>query len=141
MNQAVMKNQSRRNFIEQAAALGAGALAAGTPYAITPQSKALIHHVFFWLKQPGNVADRKKLTEGLQTLKAIPVIQQLHIGYPASTEKREVVDNSWDVSELMFFEDLASQKIYQGHPIHQAFIQNYSHLWAKVVVYDAMDVL
>lgn len=136
-----MTDTSRRNFIEQAAVLGAGAFAATYPHSSTSQSKALIHHVFFWLKQPGSVADRKKLVEGLLTLKAIPAIKQLHIGYPASTEKRAVVDNSWDVSELMFFDDLAGQKVYQDHPIHQAFIQNYSHLWTKVVVYDAMDVV
>lgn len=135
-----MTDRSRRDFIEQAAVLGTGGLVSTYAYSSTPQSKVLIHHVFFWLKQPGSEADRKKLVEGLQTLKAIPTIKQLHIGYPASTEKREVVDNSWDVSELMFFDDLAGQKVYQDHPIHQAFVQNYSHLWARVVVYDAMDV-
>jgi len=135
-----MTDQSRRNFIEQAAILGAGTLVTVNPHSSAITSKMLLHHVFFWLKQPGSVSDRKKLVEGLQTLKAIPTIKQLHIGYPASTEKREVVDNSWDVSELMFFDDLAGQKVYQDHPIHQAFVQNYSHLWNKVVVYDAMDV-
>jgi len=136
-----MADQSRRDFIEKAAVLGAGTLAAAYPHSSITQTKVLIHHVFFWLKQPGSVTDRKKLVEGLQTLKAIPTIKELHIGYPASTEKREVVDNSWDVSELMFFDDLAGQKVYQDHPVHQAFVQNYSHLWAKVVVYDAMDVV
>ncbi|MFZ6025185.1 MAG: Dabb family protein [Bacteroidota bacterium] len=136
-----MTDQSRRNFIEQATVLGAGALVTTNPHSFTLQSKVLLHHVFFWLKQPGSETDRKKLVEGLLTLKAISTIKQLHIGYPASTEKREVVDNSWDVSELMFFDDLAGQKVYQDHPIHQAFIQNYSHLWVKVIVYDAMDVI
>jgi hypothetical protein len=59
----------------------------------------------------------------------------------ASTEKREVVDTSWQVSELMFFEDTAGQKVYQDHAIHAAFVKNYSHLWQKVVVYDAWDVV
>jgi hypothetical protein len=134
-----MADQSRRNFIEQAAMLGAGTLVTVYPHTPTIPSKMLLHHVFFWLKQPGSVTDRKKLVEGLQTLKAIPTIKQLHIGHPASTEKREVVDNSWDVSELMFFDDTAGQKVYQDHPIHQAFVQNYGHLWDKVVVYDAQE--
>lgn len=135
-----MRDQSRRKFIEQAALLGTGSFTAMATHTATSQPKILIHHVFFWLKQPGSVSDRKKLVEGLQTLKAIPTIKQLHIGYPASTEKREVVDNSWDVSELMFFDDLAGQKVYQDHPIHQAFVKHYSHLWTKVVVYDAMNI-
>jgi hypothetical protein len=76
----------------------------------------------------------------LKTLAAIPTIRKIHVGVLASTEKREVVDTSWSVSELMFFDDEAGQKIYQDHPIHQDFIKNCSHLWEKVVVYDAIDV-
>lgn len=135
-----MSDSSRRSFISKAALAGAGTLAATTVFSETTQTRQLIHHVFFWLKNPGSSTDRNKLAEGLKTLKAIPTIQQLHIGFPASTEKRDVVDNSWDVSEVMFFNDLEGQKVYQDHPLHQAFIQNYGHLWAKVIVYDAMDV-
>ena len=58
----------------------------------------------------------------------------------ASTEKREVVDTSWDVSEQMFFDDEAGQKVYQDHPVHQAFVKNYGHLWKKVIVYDAVEI-
>lgn len=134
-----MSDASRRSFITKAALASAGTLAARAAFSETTQSKQLIHHVFFWLKNPGSSTDRNKLAEGLMTLKAIPTIQRLHIGFPASTEKRDVVDNSWDVSEVMFFNDLDGQKVYQDHPLHQAFIQNYGHLWAKVLVYDAMD--
>ena len=100
----------------------------------------LLHHVFFWLKNPGNAADRAQLIKGLKTLGGIPSIQKMHIGVLASTEKREVVDTSWDVSELMYFNDEAGQKIYQDHPIHVEFVKNYSHLWQKVIVYDSVDV-
>lgn len=93
----------------------------------------IVHHVFFWLKKP---SDAPKLLEGLKTLRAIPQVNQLLIGQPASTEKREVVDNSYHVSELMYFDTLAAQKEYQDHPIHQKFITDYSGLWDKVVVYD-----
>ena len=103
-------------------------------------TRYLLHHVFFWLKNPGSEADRNKLAEGLATLRGIPTIKQLHIGFLASTEKRDVVDTSWDVSELMFFENPEGQKVYQDHPIHQAFVTNYSHLWQKVVVFDAQDI-
>lgn len=106
----------------------------------SPNQKQLVHHVFFWLKNPESVADRDKLVEGLRTLAAIPTISKLHIGVPASTEKREVVDSTWQVSELMFFENEAGQKIYQEHPLHQAFIKNCGHLWQKVIVYDAAEL-
>ncbi|RYG04178.1 MAG: Dabb family protein, partial [Chitinophagaceae bacterium] len=55
-------------------------------------------------------------------------------------EKRDVVDSSWAVSELMFFEDTKGQAEYQDHPIHQKFIKDCGHLWEKVIVYDAIDV-
>jgi hypothetical protein len=123
----------RRTFLASTPLLGA--LGASTS-ASTP----LLHHVFFWLKNPGSEADKKQLIAGLKTLKGIPTIKQIHIGTLASTEKREVVDTSWDVSELMFFDDEAGQKVYQDHPIHLEFVKNNAHLWKKVVVYDAIDV-
>ena len=99
----------------------------------------LVHHVFFWLKNPASKEDLAKLLEGLRTLKKIQTIKMLHIGIPASTEKRDVVDSSYSASELMLFDDLAGQKTYQEHPIHQKFVADYSHLWKKVVVYDAIS--
>ena len=99
----------------------------------------VIHHVFFWLKNPASAADREQLIAGVKALATIETVKALHVGVVASTEKREVVDNSWDVSELMFFADLDGQAVYQDHPLHQEFIKNYSHLWDKVVVFDAVE--
>ena len=55
----------------------------------------------------------------------------MHVGVLASTEKRDVVDTSCDVSEIMFFNDAAGQKVYQDHPIHMEFVKNCAHLWQK----------
>jgi len=84
--------------------------------------------------------DRDLLVKGVKTLSGIETVRELRVGVVASTEKRDVVDNTWAVSELMLFSDLAGQATYQTHPIHLEFIKNYSHLWEKVIVYDAMDV-
>lgn len=46
------------------------------------------------------------------------------------------MDNSYDLSELMYFDNIEGQNAYQVHPIHKAFVEKYSHLWEKVVVYD-----
>ena len=62
-------------------------------------------------------------------LKKLKPFVKLHIGVPASTEKRDVVDNSYHASELMFFDDTAGQKTYQDHPIHQKFIED---CWAPL---------
>jgi hypothetical protein len=135
-----MKKQNRRKFIATTALLGAGFVTSSMPLKDMKEKKPIIHHVFFWLKNPTSKEDLKKLLEGLETLRKIETIKMMHIGVPASTEKREVVDNSFSASELMFFDDLEGQKIYQDHPIHQKFIQNCSHLWEKVIVYDSIDV-
>ncbi|MEY2963115.1 MAG: hypothetical protein RL754_376 [Bacteroidota bacterium] len=97
---------------------------------------AILHHVFFWLNNPGSAADAAHLKEGLRTLESIPEVQKLLLGAPASTMKREVVVNDWDVSELMFFKSSEDQDAYQEHPIHKAFVEKYNHLWKEVVVYD-----
>lgn len=104
------------------------------------KKKQISHHVFFWLKNPDSKEDLRKLIEGVQTLSKIETIRDFHIGVPASTEKRPVVDASFSVSELLFFDDVEGQNIYQEHPVHQKFVENYSHLWEKVIVYDSKGI-
>ena len=128
---------SRRTFL--AAAATVAAVNAGASTAVNTYPK-LVHHVFFWLKNGDSKEDLAKLLDGLRTLEKIETIRKLHIGVPASTEKRDVVDNSYHASELMFFDDTAGQKTYQDHAIHQKFIEDCGHLWEKVIVYDSMDV-
>ncbi len=108
--------------------------------AATSKGTTLIHHALFWLKRPGSSEDRDRLIAGLKTLKGISVIRELHIGVPAPTEKRDVIDASYDVSEVMRFDSVDDQKTYQDHPIHKAFVANCRHLWERVLVYDALNV-
>ena len=129
-----MQKQNRRKFIATAAVLAVAPAVLGQ--IDLTKKEAMIHHVFFWLKNPGSQADRQQLIEGLQTLAAIKEVKKLLIGTPAATEQRGVVDNSYDVSELMYFDKLEDQTAYQIHPIHKAFVEKCSHLWEKVVVYD-----
>lgn len=99
----------------------------------------LTHLALFWLKRPDSVEDRQALAEGIETLRAIPQVRTLHVGFPAPTEARDVVDHSWSVSELITFDSIEDEVAYQPHPIHQALIANYGHLWDRVVVYDIGD--
>jgi len=128
---------TRRTFI--AAAAGAAAVSTIGVAAPVNTYPKLVHHVFFWLKNPASKEDLASLLKGLATLKQIETVRGAHFGVPASTEKRDVVDNSWSASEILFFDDTAGQKAYQDHPIHKKFVENCSHLWDRVVVYDAMS--
>ena len=101
--------------------------------------KVFIHHVFFWLKNPGNKIDRDKLVEGLTKLSKVTTIKNFHIGKPANTS-RGVIDTSYDISWYNEFASDEDQASYQTDPIHLKFVEDCSHLWQKVVVYDSVDV-
>lgn len=135
---------NRRQFLTATAALGAAGVLPAARAGDQPNGRialpALTHSVFFWLKRPESAEDRQALIEGLKTLEAIDTVRGLHIGVPASTEQRDVVDNSYDVSELMLFDSAADEEAYQVDPIHQQFVADCSHLWRKVVVYDSLAV-
>ena len=100
----------------------------------------IIHHVFFWLKNPDSKEDLQELLTGLQTLENIETVKSASFGVPAATEQRDVIDNTFSASELLFFDNLHGQDVYQSHPIHQKFIKDCAHLWSKVLVYDIEDI-
>jgi hypothetical protein len=140
-----MTTHSRREIITAAAALaGAGVTAradAATSSGVAgaapkPAIPPVVHHVFFWLKNPGSREDLARLLTGLRTLGGIETVKAIHIGVPAETERRGVVDASYSASEILFFDDVAGQNAYQAHPIHKKFVADCEHLWEKVVVYD-----
>ena len=114
--------------------------AASSTTSTHPLKAKLVHHVFFWLKNPDSKEDLAKLIAGIRTLEKIETVRGIHIGVPASTEKRPVVDNSFSVSELLTFDDVEGQNAYQVHPIHEQFVKDCSGLWDRVVVYDAIQV-
>jgi hypothetical protein len=135
-----MKN--RRTFIQKmAAGITAAMVIPGATKAAPAVglSGALIHHVFFWLKEPGNPQHRKQFEAALKKLLGVKTIRISHIGVPASTEKRDVVDHTYTYSLMTVFDSREDQDSYQVDPIHQAFVAENSHLWNKVVVYDSVD--
>lgn len=134
-----MVKSNRRKFLASVAGIAAVSAANGTSL-MAKEKKYLSHQVYFWLKNPGSSEDRAELIKGIKTLRKIDSVKKITIGVVAATEKRSVIDDSWSVSELALFTDLAAQSAYQVHPIHLDFIKNYSHLWSKVVVYDSAEV-
>jgi hypothetical protein len=98
-----------------------------------------IHHVYFWLKNPGDPQDLEQLRAGLQKLSAVKTIRQFHIGKPADTD-RGVIDRTYSLSWCLFFDNAADQASYQEDPIHLQFVKECSHLWDKVIVYDSVNV-
>ncbi|MDA3818754.1 MAG: Dabb family protein [Prolixibacteraceae bacterium] len=135
---------NRRKFLGKLVAGTALASFAVLPHRAKAQnvemSNIVLHHVYFWLKNPENEKDRDQFEKAIYELVKVPTIQASHMGVPASTKERDVVDHSYTYSLLVVFDSKADQDTYQKHPIHLEFVDQNSHLWEKVVVYDSTDI-
>ncbi len=96
----------------------------------------LAHHVLFWLKADTTDEQKVAFRKSLETLNGVESVKTLHIGTPAPIE-RAVVDTTYTFSLSIFFEDLAGHDVYQVHPLHVAFLDEFRSLFEKVIIYDA----
>ncbi len=96
----------------------------------------LTHHVLFWLKADTTEEQKKAFRAGLESLKGVETIQSMYVGTPAPIS-RAVVDTTYTFSLLLLFNDLAGHDVYQVHPVHKAFLDEFRALFEKVVIYDA----
>src|ERR1700759_2195361 len=78
---AAMKKSNRRTFIGKGAVAAGAGLSTGTAIGTTPPAERppIVHHVFFWLKNPASTEDRDKLVAGLKPLAGIPLIKELYV--------------------------------------------------------------
>ena len=130
----------RRGFIKESSmAIAATGLIAVPGDKNPGLDNIFVHHVFFWLKEPGNSDAVAKFESGLKNLVTIDAIQMYHLGKPAET-RREIIDSSYHYSLLVIFKDKKAHDIYQKHPTHDNF-RNIAHeLAAKVMIYDSVDI-
>ncbi|GAB5399525.1 MAG: hypothetical protein Aureis2KO_11100 [Aureisphaera sp.] len=98
------------------------------------------HNVYIWLKRPDMKEDQEAFLESLNRfLDASEYIVSSHVGYPVPSE-RDVVDDSFSFSIVLTFKNKEDQDLYQVEPVHLKFVEESSHLWNKVVVYDSMNL-
>lgn len=114
-------------------------IAASSPKETVPstQKSQFVHTVFFWMKEGATPADVAALRKGLESLRPIKEIKKLHIGTPAGT-LRDVVDNSYALALILYFDSRSAHDAYQVHPVHNKFVDGHKQLWARVQVYDAL---
>ena len=100
-------------------------------------TNTFVHQVYFWLNDK---ADFDKLIEGLNVLVPITSIRSIHIGVPADSEERPVIERSYDASLLVTFDNLADHDHYQVDPLHDIFREQYAGpLCKRVMVLDSVD--
>jgi len=102
---------------------------------------SLLHVVFFWLKNPEDPTDRTAFEKAIKKLiRTNPQVIASHLGCPAASEERAVVDNSFTYCYTMTFPNLEAQNTYQNDPTHLLFIEEAKHLWEKVRVHDSVTI-
>ena len=96
----------------------------------------LIHSVYFWLKADLSESETQQFWDGVNTLLTIESVENGFVGKPADTEKRPVVDDTYDCALIVMFKDRITHDAYQEDAIHDEF-RNLSHLWERVQIYDS----
>jgi len=98
------------------------------------------HTVYFWLANPDQQEDRTAFETSLRKfLNHSGYAKTTFIGKPPKAS-REVVDGSFTYSLIVSFESAEAQQAYQVEAPHKLFIEESSHLWTKVIVYDSIPV-
>ena len=97
----------------------------------------LFHNVYFWLKPELTPAQRAEFRRGVESLGGIKAVDRISVGVPAKTERRPVIDHSFDVALIVQCRDVAAHDAYQVDPLHLAFVANFKTCWTRVQIYDS----
>lgn len=102
-------------------------------------SSMITHIVYFWLKPDLDQDSINQFIEGAKSLLSIDALASGYVGVPADTEKRPIIDSSYDYSLITVFKNMEDHDIYQVHPTHDAF-RELAHLWDRVQIYDSETI-
>jgi hypothetical protein len=97
----------------------------------------LCHCVYFWLKPDLTSAQRAAFRREVDSLRGIKAVDQVMVGTPAATDRRPVIDHSYDVALVVLCKDRAAHDAYQVDPLHLAFVDKCKGLWIRVQIYDS----
>lgn len=99
-------------------------------------SGSVDHVVMMWQKKPGNLEDRKKITDAIERLRVIEGITILDYGTAVASE-RPVVDDSFDIGLLVRFKNVEALHSYETDPRHVKEVKEVLlPLTKKIQVYD-----
>lgn len=97
-----------------------------------------VHVVFFWLNEDASETQKRQLIDDCQNLLgSIESVTRIEVGVPAGTP-REVVDNSYGVGIVIYYDDKEGHDLYQIHEKHDEFIERNHEIWERVQVYDLL---
>ncbi len=94
------------------------------------------HIVYFWMKLDAGQEGHDQFMQGAKHLLTIEDLAQGYVGKPADTEKRDIVDDSYDYALITIFDTIEAHDRYQVHPKHDDF-RALAPLWERVQIYDS----
>ena len=97
----------------------------------------LIHSVYFWLKPKLTKAQRAEFRRAVESLSGIKAVEKTYVGSPAATERRLIIDATYDIALTVVCKNVAAHDAYQVDPIHLAFVKKCQAFWTRVQIYDA----
>ena len=118
-------------------ALALAALLSSCATIAPPAPKGSVDHVvMFWQKKPGDLQDRRKITDAMDRLRVIEGITFLDYGTAVPSD-RPVVDDSFDVALLVRFKNVDALHAYESDPRHTKEVKEVLlPLTKKIQVYD-----
>jgi hypothetical protein len=133
-----VKANITRRLVFKVTVLCLAAFFAGCVTAPKAGKTGKLNHIgLFWLKEPGNVADRQKLIAAAHRFaRDIPEVQLLSVGQSVP-KGSALLDTSFDICLIMQFDDQAAMDRYAKHPVHaQAAQEVFLPLSQKIQFYD-----
>jgi len=95
------------------------------------------HSVFFWLDESLSLEQKQEFEGGMRALFDIDAVKTGSYGTAADTPERPVTNNDFDYALFLEFENVEDHNIYQTHPDHQVFIDQYSQWFKTVKIFDS----
>lgn len=80
------------------------------------------HVVIFWLKRPGNAADRAQVARASESFRQLPGVEGVKVGRGAVV-RRPGIEESFDLCAIFTFRNQAALKRFQASPEHRRIVE------------------
>jgi hypothetical protein len=108
-----------------------------------PVDAPFVHHVLFWLKDPGNKEHYSGVYKSLTEFKKVKGVRYLHVGASSISDmefEAQATDASFTFSYLTFFDSKKDKEDYLKDPLHVKFFNEFKDVISRVVIYDSLSI-
>ena len=134
-------SKHRRLFLKQSSFAMASCSLAKTLQ--LPVDAPFVHHVLFWLKDPGNKEHYNGVYKSLIEFKKVKGVRYLHVGASSISDmefEAKATDASFTFSYLTFFDSKKDKENYLKDPMHVKFFNEFKDAVSNVIIYDSLSI-